>query len=415
MKKLLAVLLLCLSFAQLANAVTAWYQPTPYPMKKMDGSAMPQDINIVHAWGGWFNNSYNLTLVRDDKLQIGGWGDTYTSPIRFDLVGLPATVDSAYLYLYALPSGSANPSQVSLWPITSVWDPATVGWNNFPSTSSGYYWPVSTAVNTWRGYTISGWYADWKSGVRPDDGILIWPYNNDGTQRFDKFVSSKSTDDGHRPILGLTFTPTLEFKMPLPGGYSWLVTNEVGGYECMGQFPWPDAAHQGNNYFAIDIAWNNSGGVYGQYNTPILAAAGGKVIEVGGGNNNGDLNGFYVVIDHDSDGNINTGLTTRFLHLNKAAARANGALLSVGNSVNQGDQIGIMGTTGKTLDGNPTSTGVHLHFGVRYNNGGSSTISELTKVLMEGLLLKSYQTECTIDPVTGIPTGRIRRYSSTLT
>ena len=71
-------------------------------------------------------------------------------------------------------------------------------------------------MNTWRGYTISGWYADWKSGVRPDDGILIWPYNNDGTQRFDKFVSSKSTDDGHRPILGLTFTPTLELKMPLP-------------------------------------------------------------------------------------------------------------------------------------------------------------------------------------------------------
>ncbi|OHA84484.1 MAG: hypothetical protein A2481_04210 [Candidatus Yonathbacteria bacterium RIFOXYC2_FULL_47_9] len=192
------------------------------------------------------------------------------------------------------------------------------------------------------------------------------------------------------------------------------MTNEVGGYECMGQAPWPDAAHQGNNYFAIDIAWNNSGGVYGQYNTPILAAAGGKVIEVGGGNNNGDLNGFYVVIDHDSDGNINTGFTTRYLHLNQAAARANGTLLAVGNSVNQGDQIGIMGTTGKTLDGTPTSTGVHLHFGVRYNNSGPSTVPDLTKVLMEGLLLKSYQTECAVD-ANGIPTSRIRYYSSTMT
>lgn len=418
MKKFFTALALAFFvFVQFAHAVTVYYQPTPYPALKADGTNMPQAINIVHVWDGWFNNSYNQTFVQDDKLQIGGWGDNYVSLIKFDLTGLPSTTDSADLYLWALPSGAAGPSQVSLWPITSVWDPATVGWGNFVSVDSGYYWPVSTVVNSFRGYSVTGWYNDWKSGARSNQGILVWPYNNDGTQRFDKFASSRNTNDGQRPLLALTFTPTLQLKMPLPGGYSWLLTNEIGGYECKGDggiSMWPDVAHADNgstgNYYSIDVTWTNNGTQYGQYNTPVLAAAGGKVIEVGGGNNPGDFNGFYIVIDHDGDGNINTGFSTRYLHLKQYAARANGNYLSVGDSVNQGDQIGVMGTTGKDTNGISTSSGVHLHFGVRYQNHGYSYIPELTKVTMENNLLKSYQTECG-----GTPSSWIRYYGSTNT
>lgn len=252
---------------------------------------------------------------------------------------------------------------------------------------------------------------------------------------FDVFRSTLYNDylndayaDARRPVLQLNFTPTLQLKMPLPGvlgplKLTWLLTNEIGGYECTGGIPWPDTAHQDvgsdGNYYSIDITWTNKDGngaasQYGQYNTPVLAAAGGKVVGVGGGNNNGDFNGFYIVIDHDSDGNPNTGFSTRYLHLKQYAARANGTLLAVGNSVNQGDQIGIMGTTGKDANGNPTSTAEHLHFGVRYQDHGYSYIPELTKVVMEGLILKSYQTECAVNG-SGVPTSRIRYYNSTNT
>lgn len=409
MKRLFAVFLLCFAFTLPVNAVTTYYQPTWYPLKKMDGTAMPQDINIVHIHDGWFNSNYApiMTFQRDDKLQIGGFGDIYTSPLSFDLTGLPATVDNVHLYLWALPSGAANPSQVSLWPIISDWTPATIGWNNFPQTTSGYYWPVSTVVNAWRSYWITGWYNDWKNGVRPDKGILIWPYNSDGTtQRFDKFASSRvsaPTDAryfGYRPILRLDFTPTLTLKMPLPGGYRWLLTNEVGGYECMGETPWPDTTHQGNNYFSLDFSPTNikeGGGSYSG-SIPILASAGGTVLDVGGGQS--DSRGYYVTLSHGN------GYQTRYIHLQQAAARKNGILLANGNSVNQGDQIGIMGGSGTP------ATPVHLHMNFWLNGVGASTTTNITKVVMNGWLLKSFQTECAVNS-NGVPTSRIRYYHST--
>lgn len=371
---------------------------------------MPQDLNIVHIWDGWFNSNYApiMTFQSDDKLQIGGFGDYYTSPIRFDLTGLPATVDSAYLYLWALPSGAAGPSQVSMFPITSSWTPATIGWNSFPSIVSGYYWPVSTVVNAWRNYGITGWYNDWKNGVRSDNGILIWPYNNDGTQRFDKFASSRvaaSPDARYfstRPLIGLTFTPTSQLKMPLPGNHRWLVTTEVGGYDCLAKYPqyWPDTAHQGSNYFSIDFSWRNvpdSGAtVYIETsNIPVIAAGGGKIYEA----TYSSGNGYYVVIDHDGDGNINTGVSTRYLHLKSNIQ------VYVGQIVQQGDILGYMGNTGDY------TTGTHLHFGVRYNNNGASSIAELTKVVMDGWLLKSFQTECSVD-ANGVPTDWVRYFHS---
>ncbi|KKU80282.1 MAG: M23/M37 family peptidase [Parcubacteria group bacterium GW2011_GWA1_47_8] len=243
-------------------------------------------------------------------------------------------------------------------------------------------------------YTITEWYTAWKSGVHANYGVLMWPYNNDGTQRFDKFASSKSTDDGKRPILRLDFTPTIEMKMPLPGNLSWAVTTEVGGWDSIGD--WYDSAHDGINYFSIDFSWRNKdingAQVYPDpngtaVNIPIVAAASGRVRIAGGGDTQGNPNGFYVVIDHDYDNNSNTGFSTWYLHLKSSP------LVYAGQNVTQGDILGYMGTTGKDSSGNPTSNGVHLHFGVKYGNSGSSTIPELTKVVMDGWLLKSFQSE----------------------
>jgi LysM repeat protein len=79
-------------------------------------------------------------------------------------------------------------------------------------------------------------------------------------------------------------------------------------------------------------------------NTPIIAAASGQVIVAKSGGWNGGY-GSYVVIKHPN------GTQTLYAHLNSVS-------VSQGRSVNKGDVIGRMGTTGK-------STGVHLHFEVR--------------------------------------------------
>ena len=81
----------------------------------------------------------------------------------------------------------------------------------------------------------------------------------------------------------------------------------------------------------------------GSYGQPITAAARGKVSYVGQRQGYGNV----VEVDHGN------GLMTRYAHLSGFSAR-------VGEQVLRGQQIGRMGSTGR-------STGTHLHFEVRQN------------------------------------------------
>ncbi len=86
----------------------------------------------------------------------------------------------------------------------------------------------------------------------------------------------------------------------------------------------------------VDLASN--------FGANILAAASGEVIISKSSGWNGGY-GSYIVIKHDN------GTQTLYGHLS-------GVLVSVGDTVSQGQVIGNMGSTGK-------STGTHLHFEVR--------------------------------------------------
>lgn len=400
LKTLAIGLILCvLSLGQI-HAATVYYQPTSYPLKKADGSSMPQDLKIVHLWDGWITNIYYGTqFVRDEKLQIGGWGDQYRTYIRFDTIGLPQNPDRAILWLSSYdPGNGSTPTPFAFCKVGGFWSLSML-WGNQPPmiTCPGWFNPP-TPGNLW-GIDFTPWYNEWKSGSVANNGIMMFPQNTNNNST--RFWSSR-TLSGARPGLQFDFTPTIDFKMPLPGSHLWLVTNEVGGYECKGVAPWPDIYHADStgNYFSIDFSWRNipdsGAATYSETsNIPILAVAGGKVYDAGYTSGNGN----YVVIDHDGDMNLSTGFSTRYLHL-----KDNSIKVFTGQTVQQGAILGYMGNTG-------ISTGTHLHFGVRYQNNGLSTTPELAKVVMDGRLLKGFQTECATNS-SGVPTDWVKYYRS---
>jgi murein DD-endopeptidase MepM/ murein hydrolase activator NlpD len=118
-----------------------------------------------------------------------------------------------------------------------------------------------------------------------------------------------------------------------------VLTPDAGVVSAAGSFVWPAAGHisQGYRFYhkAIDIA-NRGGG-------PILAADSGRVVIAGWPSNEGYGN--RVLIDHGN------GYSTLYAHLSRVSVTA-------GQSVNRGDKIGDMGSTGR-------STGTHLHFEIR--------------------------------------------------
>lgn len=92
------------------------------------------------------------------------------------------------------------------------------------------------------------------------------------------------------------------------------------------------------------LHFNNAVDIANSCGTPIYAAAGGTVIISDGVGWNGGY-GKYVKIDHPN------GLDTLYSHNSQN-------LVSVGETVSQGQLIALMGTTGR-------STGCHVHFEVR--------------------------------------------------
>ncbi len=85
----------------------------------------------------------------------------------------------------------------------------------------------------------------------------------------------------------------------------------------------------------------------GGYGSPVVAPAGGKVALVGYEKNGFRVHGNVVGIDHGQ------GVVSIFMHMSKITVEE-------GQTVNPGDQIGAIGTTG-------SSTGPHLHWGLYVN------------------------------------------------
>ncbi len=135
----------------------------------------------------------------------------------------------------------------------------------------------------------------------------------------DLYMSWTKLDLLQKAMLSIpAFLPTKNFSFTSGFGYRYDPFN--GG----------SALHSG-----VDMA--------GPIGTPIMSSADGVVVKAGWANGYGNL----VEIDHGR------GLVTRYGHL--SAINVN-----VGQTVTQGEQVGAMGSTGR-------STGSHLHYEVRIN------------------------------------------------
>ena len=142
-----------------------------------------------------------------------------------------------------------------------------------------------------------------------------------------------------------TFSLLAGQTLYVPGG---TIEPEKPAYQFVASI---QAGVQGSSNFI----WPTSGGITQYYvwyhqaldianpsNPPVIAADGGTVVYAG------CLNwgyGCHVIIDHGN------GYQTLYGHLSSYSVEA-------GNSVGQGSQIGVMGSTGR-------STGTHLHFEIR--------------------------------------------------
>ncbi len=137
----------------------------------------------------------------------------------------------------------------------------------------------------------------------------------------------------------------------IPGGKPYVPPSSVSSKQTLAAVPnlsaagggmlWPTATKYISQYFT----WRHSGvDLVNNTGTPIYAAESG-VVQKAGWNNGGY--GYYIIINHSR------GLQTLYAHSSRL-------LVSVGDQVEKGQLIALIGSTGR-------STGPHLHFEVRVN------------------------------------------------
>ncbi len=132
---------------------------------------------------------------------------------------------------------------------------------------------------------------------------------------------------------------------------SYVVAQNVAplaGVVGEGTFTWPTSGRISQRY-----SWYHAGVDIANAASPAVVASQGGSVTTAGWNRGGYGN--YVIVDHGN------GFRTLYAHLSSIS-------VSAGQRVGQGQQLGIMGSTGR-------STGVHLHFEVI---GAGGRINPLT-------------------------------------
>lgn len=137
---------------------------------------------------------------------------------------------------------------------------------------------------------------------------------------------------------------------PVYGGTSPSSSAPPSARATGAKFIWPTSSHKINQYFRG--RFHTGVDIDGDYSSPLYAAAAGRVVYAAF-----DRSGYglHIVINHGN------GYETLYGHASKI-------FVSVGDSVKQGQTIGMVGSTGR-------STGTHLHFEIRTGGGFLNPLS----------------------------------------
>lgn len=175
-------------------------------------------------------------------------------------------------------------------------------------------------------YSIAKYYA---TGPQ---GIVDFPFNTFADDENFTLIAGQEliVPDGVMPKV-VPWSPTAYIAQKTP---------DAGSVTATGLFVWPTSGS-----ITQSFRWYHKGVDIANSSYPPILAADSGVVSIppymGGGYGN------YVMIDHGN------GFVTLYAHMSKI-------LVSVGQTVNRGDQIGVVGSTGR-------STGPHLHFEIRKN------------------------------------------------
>jgi murein DD-endopeptidase MepM/ murein hydrolase activator NlpD len=294
------------------------------------------------AWGG---NSIIASsfpgMTTDDRQLVQTFDPTQNDGTFNSLVDLKTSVSSkprSEIIIYKVKSGETLSQIAENFGV----DVDTIKWANdldddtVKPDQELKILPVSgVAVTVKKGDTLDSLAKKYQSNT---DTILQFPFNNIAEDLSLKAGDTLIIPDGappETPSAPKRVSPQYLAAGPGKSGPSYSAPNG-------GSFMWPTTFQMISTYFAwwhpgIDMANRNS--------PPVSAASGGTVVYSGW-----DSTGYgnRVDIDHGN------GYITRYGHL---------ANIFVGNGqkVSKGQQIGIMGTTGR-------STGIHLHFEIHYHD-----------------------------------------------
>lgn len=172
--------------------------------------------------------------------------------------------------------------------------------------------------------------APWGMGVQMQPSDLTTVYGYDVPTAM---ITLGTTGGGGNTYTGTPGAPSTD--SPSMSGFLWPLSSGINTLSSLYGGRIHPITHKPNNHLGIDIP--------AAAGTDIYAAKAGKVTTSTYHNSYGN----YVVITHDD------GTTTLYAHMSQRIA-------TVGQTVTQGQVIGLVGTTG-------SSTGNHLHFEIKVN------------------------------------------------
>jgi murein DD-endopeptidase MepM/ murein hydrolase activator NlpD len=237
--------------------------------------------------------------------------------------------------------------------------PETILWGNFDTLADNPHTiqpgqelnilPVNGTYHQWREgenlYKVAEYY-----GVDPLD-IIQYPGNKIDIYDFD--LDNPSLAPGQMLIVPGGSRELVDYGPPAitrdnpaiaatygPGHCGTIYTGSVG----VGVFIWPTTEHWVSGYDYNPAANHPAIDIAGSLGNPVWASDNGVIVYSGWSNYG---YGYLVVIDHGN------GWQTLYAHLNSID-------VGCGQSVNQGQRIGGLGSTGN-------SSGPHLHFEMIYN------------------------------------------------